>query len=103
MTIGVEFGSRTIPIKDQHVKLQIWDTVSTHICIKSNAIKAGQESFRSITRSYYRGSIGALLVYDITNRTSFENLVRWLEEMKENAYSKMAIILVGNKIDLESE
>jgi Ras-related protein Rab-2A len=66
-------------------------------------IKAGQESFRSITRSYYRGSIGALLVYDITNRTSFENLVRWLEEMKENAYSKMAIILVGNKIDLESE
>jgi Ras-related protein Rab-2A len=66
-------------------------------------MQAGQESFRSITRSYYRGSIGALLVYDITNRTSFENLVRWLEEMKENAYSKMAIILVGNKIDLESE
>ncbi len=66
-------------------------------------MQAGQESFRSITRSYYRGSIGALLVYDVTNRTSFENLVRWIEEMKENAYSKMAIILVGNKIDLESE
>ena len=66
-------------------------------------MQAGQESFRSITRSYYRGSIGALLVYDVTNRTSFENLVRWLEEMKENGYSKMTIILVGNKIDLESE
>jgi len=66
-------------------------------------MQAGQESFRSITRSYYRGSIGALLVYDVTNRTSFENLVRWIEEMKENAYSKMAIILVGNKIDLENE
>jgi len=81
------------------VKLQIWDTVSE----LSHYLQAGQESFRSITRSYYRGSIGALLVYDVTNRTSFENLVRWLEEMKENAYSKMAIILVGNKIDLETE
>jgi Ras-related protein Rab-2A len=88
-----------VPIKDQHVKLQIWDTVSE----LSHYLQAGQESFRSITRSYYRGSIGALLVYDVTNRTSFENLVRWLEEMKENAYSKMAIILVGNKIDLETE
>ena len=81
------------------MKLQIWDTVSE----LSHYLQAGQESFRSITRSYYRGSIGALLVYDVTNRTSFENLVRWLEEMKENAYSKMAIILVGNKIDLETE
>ena len=76
LTIGVEFGSRTVSAKDQFIKLQIWDT-------------AGQESFRSITRSYYRGSIGALLVYDITRRDSFDNLVRWLEEMRENAYSKM--------------
>ena len=90
LTIGVEFGSRTVSAKDQFIKLQIWDT-------------AGQESFRSITRSYYRGSIGALLVYDITRRDSFDNLVRWLEEMRENAYSKMQIILVGNKVDLEAE
>ncbi|CDW89914.1 rab family gtpase [Stylonychia lemnae] len=90
LTIGVEFGSRTITVNNQNIKLQIWDT-------------AGQESFRSITRSYYRGSIGALLVYDITKRQSFENLVRWLEEMKENAYSKMTIIVVGNKADLENE
>ena len=90
LTIGVEFGSRTVQINDKYIKLQIWDT-------------AGQESFRSITRSYYRGSIGALLVYDITKRQSFENLQKWLEEMKENAYSKMTIILIGNKSDLDNE
>ena len=72
------------------MKVQIWDT-------------AGQESFRSITRSYYRGSICALLVYDITRRQTFENLIRWLEDMRDNAYSKMIILLVGNKCDLVSE
>ena len=65
--------------------------------------KAGQESFRSITRSYYRGSIGALLVYDITKRNSFENLIKWLEEMRENTHNKMSIILIGNKVDLQEE
>mmetsp|Transcript_17214 Transcript_17214/g.26588 ORF Transcript_17214/g.26588 Transcript_17214/m.26588 type:complete len:93 (-) Transcript_17214:276-554(-) len=72
------------------VKVQIWDT-------------AGQESFRSITRSYYRGSICALLVYDVTRRESFNNLSRWLADMKESSYSKMVIVLVGNKTDLVSE
>ena len=68
LTIGVEFGARTVQINDKNIKLQIWDT-------------AGQESFRSITRSYYRGAICALLVYDVTRRYTFQNLVRWLEEM----------------------
>jgi len=90
LTIGVEFGSRIVNINSKNIKLQIWDT-------------AGQESFRSITRSYYRGSIGALLVYDITKRASYENLVKWLQEMKEHAFPKMTIILVGNKADLDSE
>ena len=90
LTIGVEFGARTLTIdKTTNIKLQIWDT-------------AGQESFRSITRSYYRGAICSLLVYDITRRVSFQNVVRWLEEMREHAYSKMLIILVGNKKDLDS-
>ena len=90
LTIGVEFGSRTVPVDGQNnVKLQIWDT-------------AGQESFRSITRSYYRGAICALLVYDITRRDTFQNLVRWMEEMLEHAYQRMTIVLVGNKKDLES-
>ena len=71
------------------MKLQIWDT-------------AGQESFRSITKAYYRGAICALLVYDCTRRSSFDNLVRWLEEMFENGSARMMIVLVGNKIDDET-
>ena len=69
LTIGVEFGSRLVAVdKNVNIKLQIWDT-------------AGQESFRSITRSYYRGAICSLLVYDITRRASFQNCVKWLEEI----------------------
>jgi Ras-related protein Rab-2A len=56
--------------------------------------------FKSITRSYYRGSIGAILMYDITNRTSFNNLAKWMEETKNYANEKLSIILVGNKSDL---
>merc|ERR1712214_167019 len=67
LTIGVEFGARMINIEGKQIKLQIWDT-------------AGQESFRSITRSYYRGAAGALLVYDITRRDTFNHLTTWLED-----------------------
>ena len=89
LTIGVEFGARMITVKeDTQVKLQIWDT-------------AGQESFRSITRSYYRGAAGALLVYDITRRDTFQHLSRWLEEAKQHAQPNMVILLIGNKNDLE--
>jgi Ras-related protein Rab-2A len=69
LTIGVEFGARTIQLNEKNIKLQIWDT-------------AGQESFKSITRSYYRGAAGALLVYDITRRDTFTHLTRWLEEVR---------------------
>ncbi|CAG9328867.1 unnamed protein product [Blepharisma stoltei] len=89
LTIGVEFGSRMIRVDDKDIKLQIWDT-------------AGQESFRSITRSYYRGAAGALLVYDITRRDSFMHLGNWLQDARENGNSDMLITLVGNKTDLES-
>mmetsp|Transcript_21631 Transcript_21631/g.66196 ORF Transcript_21631/g.66196 Transcript_21631/m.66196 type:complete len:212 (-) Transcript_21631:1954-2589(-) len=88
LTIGVEFGARMINIDNKQVKLQIWDT-------------AGQESFRSITRSYYRGAAGALLVYDITRRETFKHLTRWLEEARQNSSSNMTIMLVGNKSDLD--
>lgn len=90
LTIGVEFGARMINIDNKQVKLQIWDT-------------AGQESFRSITRSYYRGAAGALLVYDITRRETFNHLSRWLEEARQNSSSNMTIMLVGNKSDLEEK
>ena len=89
LTIGVEFGARTIQIQQKNIKLQIWDT-------------AGQESFKSITRSYYRGAAGALLVYDITRRDTFTHLTRWLEEVKQNGNPDMAIMLIGNKSDLDA-
>eukprot|EP01122_Echinamoeba_exundans_P006395 TRINITY_DN1788_c1_g1_i1.p1 TRINITY_DN1788_c1_g1~~TRINITY_DN1788_c1_g1_i1.p1 ORF type:complete len:210 (-),score=60.08 TRINITY_DN1788_c1_g1_i1:126-755(-) len=89
LTIGVEFGSRTITIDNNQIKLQIWDT-------------AGQEKFRSITRSYYRGAAGALLVYDITRRETFEHLTTWLEDCRKYSSPNIVIILVGNKIDLEA-
>jgi Ras-related protein Rab-2A len=63
--------------------------------------QAGQESFRSITRSYYRDAAGALLVYDITRRESFNHLTRWLEEARQNGNPSMTIMLIGNKSDLE--
>ncbi|CAJ1427413.1 unnamed protein product [Effrenium voratum] len=88
LTIGVEFGARLINIDNKQIKLQIWDT-------------AGQESFRSITRSYYRGASGALLVYDISRRDTFNHLTRWLEEARQNANANMVIMLIGNKCDLD--
>lgn len=89
VTIGVEFGAKTIKVGSKNIKLQIWDT-------------AGQENFRSITRSYYRSAIGALLVYDITRRDTFTHVKNWLEEVKVNGNPHMEILLVGNKNDLEN-
>ncbi|XP_028158127.1 ras-related protein Rab-2A [Ostrinia furnacalis] len=89
LTIGVEFGARMITIDGKQIKLQIWDT-------------AGQEAFRSITRSYYRGAAGALLVYDITRRDTFNHLTTWLEDARQHSNSNMVIMLIGNKSDLES-
>ncbi|CAO3632201.1 unnamed protein product [Mucor hiemalis] len=85
---SVGFGTRFITVNGQQIKLQIWDT-------------AGQESFRSITRSYYRGAAGALLVYDITRRDTFENLPVWLEDVRQHANPNTVITLIGNKCDLE--
>lgn len=89
LTIGVEFGARMITIEGKQIKLQIWDT-------------AGQESFRSITRSYYRGAAGALLVYDITRRETFDHLSTWLDDARQHSSSNMVIMLIGNKSDIES-
>lgn len=88
-TLGVEFGSKIISIPETEtvVKLQCWDT-------------AGTESFRSITRSYYRGAAGALVVYDVTSRASFENVRTWLGDVREHADPNLTCILVGNKVDL---
>ncbi|CAI9773706.1 unnamed protein product [Fraxinus pennsylvanica] len=86
-TIGVEFAYRNIQMGDKLIKAQIWDT-------------AGQERFRAITSSYYRGALGALLVYDTTRRPTFENLKKWLHELREFTSPDMVIVLLGNKSDL---
>ena len=87
-TIGVEFSSKQIQYKDEIVRIQIWDT-------------AGQERFRSITNAYYRGSLGAIIVYDVTKRSSFESVDRWLNELKENCEKQIVQLIIGNKIDLD--
>ncbi|KAL1823597.1 hypothetical protein ACET3Z_010375 [Daucus carota] len=86
-TIGVEFAYRNVKVGDKLIKAQIWDT-------------AGQERFRAITSSYYRGALGALLVYDITRKNTFESLKKWLHELREFGNPDMVIVLVGNKSDL---
>ena len=90
LTIGVEFGAKTIQIDGKTIKIQIWDT-------------AGQEAFQAITRTYYKGAIGALLVYDITRRETFTHVTKWLEEVRNNSSKTITIILIGNKKDLEDK
>uniref|UniRef100_A0A0C9RP76 TSA: Wollemia nobilis Ref_Wollemi_Transcript_6127_1229 transcribed RNA sequence n=1 Tax=Wollemia nobilis TaxID=56998 RepID=A0A0C9RP76_9CONI len=87
-TIGVEFATRTVQVEGKTIKAQIWDT-------------AGQERYRAITSAYYRGAVGALLVYDITKPTTFDNVGRWLKELRDHADSNIVIMLVGNKSDLK--
>jgi Ras-related protein Rab-2A len=87
VTVGVEFGSFLVRIEDKVLKLQIWDT-------------AGQESFRSITKIFYRGAHAAVIGYAITKRDSFENLFDWLHEVKASCSPEVLPILMGNKNDM---
>ena len=86
-TIGVEFATRSISVDSKTIKAQIWDT-------------AGQERYRAITSAYYRGAVGALLVYDISKHSTYENVTRWLKELRDHADANIVIMLVGNKSDL---
>jgi small GTP-binding protein len=92
-TIGVEFATRLVCLDSKVYKLQIWDT-------------AGQDTFKTITRSYYRNSIGVIVAYDITNRESFDAVRGWIEEVQERSHpytGKQSIIIVGNKADRTNE
>ncbi|ARF10721.1 Ras family GTPase [Hokovirus HKV1] len=89
-TIGIDFRTKYVTNNGNKKKIVIWDT-------------AGQERFRNITRAYYRGAMGMLLVFDITNRPSFENISRWIREIKTNTSTDLEIILVGNKYDLSED
>mmetsp|Transcript_16219 Transcript_16219/g.41143 ORF Transcript_16219/g.41143 Transcript_16219/m.41143 type:complete len:212 (-) Transcript_16219:189-824(-) len=87
-TIGIDFKIKTINLGDKVVKLQIWDT-------------AGQERFRTITTSYFRGAQGILLVYDVTDRGSFENIQNWVGQIQNHAENNISKVLIGNKCDVD--
>ncbi|KAE9457727.1 hypothetical protein C3L33_10391, partial [Rhododendron williamsianum] len=94
-TIGVEFATRSIHVDDKVVKAQIWDTAGQ----ERDGTRAGYR-YRAITSAYYRGAVGALLVYDVTRHVTFENVERWLKELRGHTDTNIVIMLVGNKADL---
>ena len=85
-TIGFDYKSKVITIRDQLLKVQIWDT-------------AGQDRYLSITRNLYQGAHAIILMYDVTKEDSFNNILRWIQTIRQNAIAEVSIILVGNKID----
>ncbi|CCH60768.1 hypothetical protein TBLA_0D02650 [Henningerozyma blattae CBS 6284] len=88
-TIGIDFKIKTIDINGKKIKLQLWDT-------------AGQERFRTITTAYYRGAMGIILVYDVTDENTFENIRTWFKTVNEHANGEAQLLLVGNKSDMET-
>ncbi|CAF1244557.1 unnamed protein product [Adineta ricciae] len=89
-TIGIDFKIKTIELDGRKIKLQIWDT-------------AGQERFHTITTSYYRGATGIMLVYDVTQVRSFENINKWLRNIDDHASDDVVKMLIGNKCDMEDK
>lgn len=87
-TIGVEFATKTVQIGDKTIKAQIWDT-------------AGQERYRAITNAYYKGAVGAMLLYDITSQMTFNSLGKWLKELRDNSDNNLVVMLIGNKCDMQ--
>ena len=91
MTIGLDYRLKVMQLQSgKEVKLQIWDT-------------AGQDRFRSITKNYYKGSHGIILIYDVTSLKTFENVKSWVSQIHEEISDKVVIYLVGNKIDMDDE
>ncbi|XP_004628163.1 ras-related protein Rab-26 isoform X3 [Octodon degus] len=89
-TVGIDFRNKVLDVDGMKVKLQIWDT-------------AGQERFRSVTHAYYRDAHALLLLYDVTNKTSFDNIQAWLTEIQEYAQDDVVLMLLGNKVDSTQE
>jgi small GTP-binding protein len=89
-TLGVEFLAKIINTEGHRIQLQLWDT-------------AGQELFRSVTRGYYRGAAGALLLFDITSRETFQDIEHWLQDLREVARPDLTVVLIGNKADLTQQ
>ena len=90
-TIGLDYRLKSMKLKSgKNIKLQIWDT-------------AGQDRFRAITKNYYKGSHGIILIYDVTNVQTFENVKQWVSQIREEASANVIIYIAGNKIDMEED
>lgn len=89
-TIGIDFKIRTIEVDGKKIKLQVWDT-------------AGQERFRTITTAYYRGAMGIMLVYDVSNQKSFENISNWIRNIEMHATQDVEMMILGNKCDISDK
>lgn len=89
-TVGIDFKVKTVIRREKRMKLQIWDT-------------AGQERYRTITTAYYRGAMGFILMYDVTNEESFNSVQDWVTQIKTYSWDNAQVILVGNKSDMEAE
>lgn len=89
-TVGIDFKVKTVIRREKRMKLQIWDT-------------AGQERYRTITTAYYRGAMGFILMYDVTNEESFNSVQDWVTQIKTYSWDNAQVILVGNKSDMEVE
>ena len=89
-TVGVEFMSKTYIINKEIFKIEIWDT-------------AGQERYKSITAAYYKGAKGAMIVYDVTNQNTFDNVNKWCQEIKDKASKNINLMMIGNKTDLKDK
>ena len=89
-TIGIDFKIKTIQVNGKTVKLQVWDT-------------AGQERYDTLTQNYYNAAKGVMLVYDVTNSKSFENIEKWLSKLKAHGNEDAEMLIIGNKCDLEEK
>ncbi|MBA0774948.1 hypothetical protein Gotri_010116, partial [Gossypium trilobum] len=107
-TIGVEFATRSLNVDGKVIKAQIWDTAGEQT-YKGNCVPLAAwgkkatlvlQEYRAITSAYYRGAVGALLVYDVTRHSTFENVERWLRELRDHTDPNIVVMLIGNKSDL---
>ena len=87
-TVGVEFMSKTFNVNKKIIKVELWDT-------------AGQERYKAITAAYYKGAKGALIVYDVTNKISYDNVDKWCNELRIKGSKNINIVMIGNKTDLK--
>jgi small GTP-binding protein len=101
-TVGLEYFTKEEKIDDKVIRVKIWDTAGKYENF-NNFQNIGQEQYKSLTRNFYRNSDGVIIVYDVTNKSSFEKVQEWVQSIIDNTDKNIKMILVGNKIDLRRE